>query len=236
MAYEDALDEFFDRLLELDAASICDGAGSARAQVRVPDPTVGIRLMSAGEKMIGRVHTVHCDTDFLEVWMGIESAAPGDVLVIEAADRAVIGELFASEAARKGLAGIVIDGYCRDLAFLREFDLPVYARGATPQAGTIQVATGGTDEVTIGGAWVQKGDIAFGDLDGLLFFDPEALDRLVPAAEAVQEREAAILDSIQAGRSVFDHTNLLQHYRRRYEGEESAITVSIEPLRGRARA
>lgn len=235
MPHDDVLDEFHDRLLELDAASLCDGAGSARAQVRVPDPAAGIRLLSAGGKMIGRAHPVVCDTDFLEVWMGIENAEPGDVLVIESADRAVIGELFASEAARKGLAGIVVDGYVRDLAFLREFDLPVYARGTTPLAGTIQVATGGDEEASIAGAWVQRGDIVFGDLDGVLFFDPEVLDRLVEAAEAVQAREAAILASVHAGRPIFDHTNLHQHYRIRLDGEESAIEVSAEPLRGRHR-
>jgi regulator of RNase E activity RraA len=235
VAQDDGLDDYYDRLQELDAASLCDGAGTARAQVRVPDPDAGIRLLSAGEKLIGRAHPVQCDTDFLEVWMGIESAEPGDVLVIEAADRAIIGELFASEAARKGLAGIVVDGYVRDLAFLREFDLPVYARGTTPQAGTIQVATGGTEEATIAGAWVQKGDIVFGDLDGVVFFDPEVLDRLVPAAEDVQEREAAILESIGEGRSVFDHTNLHQHYRLRLDGEESGIAVSADPIRGRHR-
>ncbi|MFM9108597.1 MAG: RraA family protein [Chloroflexota bacterium] len=235
MPYDDGLDEFFDRLLELDAASLCDGAGPARAQVRVPDPAAGIRLISAGGRMIGRAHTVVCDTDFLEVWMGIETAQPGDVLVIEAADRAVIGELFASEAARRGLAGIVVDGYIRDLAFLQEFDLPVYARGATPLAGTIQVATGGAGEAAIGGAMVEDGDIVFGDLDGVLFFDPDALDRLVEAAEAVQAREAAILASVRDGRPIFDHTNLHQHYRLRLDGDESAIEVAAEPLRGRLR-
>jgi 4-hydroxy-4-methyl-2-oxoglutarate aldolase len=235
MAHHHALDDFKDRLVVLDAASLCDGAGTAGVQVRVPDPASGIRLLSAGEKMIGPAHTVRCDSDFLEVWMGIETAQPGDVLVIEAGDRAVIGELFASEAARKGLAGIVIDGYCRDLAFLRGFALPVYARGTNPQAGTIQVATGGVSEATIAGATVHAGDVVFGDLDGVVFFDPEGIDRLVAAAEGVQEREAAILASVTSGRAVFDHTNLRQHYRARLAGEESAISVSIEPLQAKSR-
>ena len=61
-----------------------------------------------------------------------------DVLVVgvRGGTRAVFGELFATEARRRGLAGIVTDGFCRDLRGLREIGLPVFARGTTPRSGT----------------------------------------------------------------------------------------------------
>lgn len=37
---------------------------------------------------------------------------------------------------RKGVAGIVIDGYCRDSKLIREIGIPYYARGVTPCAGS----------------------------------------------------------------------------------------------------
>ena len=57
----------------------------------------------------------------------------GDMLVVDSqgSDRAVSGSLFPTEAIRKGLAGIVVDGPCRDTRTIRELDLPYYARSHT---------------------------------------------------------------------------------------------------------
>ena len=78
----------------------------------------------------------------------------------------MFGELFATEARRRGLAGIVADGFCRDLRGLREIGLPVFARGTTPRSGTTvsRAASGAT--IDCGGIRVAPGDIVFGDDDG----------------------------------------------------------------------
>ena len=88
--------------------------------------------------MAGPAFTVVAEDDHLPVMSALAEAAPGDVLVVAAfgGTRAVFGELFATEARRRGLAGIVSDGYCRDLRGLREIGLPVFARGTTPRSGT----------------------------------------------------------------------------------------------------
>ena len=51
------------------------------------------------------------------VFSALAEAQPGEVLVIatNGGRLAVFGELFATEAQRRGLAGVVIDGYCRDV-------------------------------------------------------------------------------------------------------------------------
>ena len=41
------------------------------------------------------------------------------------------------QAERKGLAGMVIDGNCRDTPMTRSFDIPLYSRGYHPNAGTV---------------------------------------------------------------------------------------------------
>lgn len=60
--------------------------------------------------------TVRCFNDFLTVIKALDDAQPGEVLVIDtmSSTRTVAGELFATEAKRRGLAAIVIDGPCRD--------------------------------------------------------------------------------------------------------------------------
>ena len=54
--------------------------------------------------------------EFLSVLYAIGEAAPGDVLVVQAggAPLAALGELLATEAWRRELGGIVVDGYVRD--------------------------------------------------------------------------------------------------------------------------
>ena len=67
---------------------------------------------------------------------------------------AVFGELFATEARRRGLAGIVADGFCRDLRGLREIGLPVFARGTTPRSGTTVSRAPSGATITCGGVRV----------------------------------------------------------------------------------
>jgi 4-hydroxy-4-methyl-2-oxoglutarate aldolase len=216
------------RLEALDAASLCDAASRAGVAVGVCDPS--INLISAGTKLIGRAHPVVCDVDFLDVFKALSEAREGEALLIEAeSGRAVVGELFASEAKRRGLAGIVIDGLVRDVATLRRMDLPVFARGTTPQAGTAQVARGAVQAASIGGVVAVRGDFVVGDEDGVVIIPADKLDAVLPIAEEIQRSEGAILEAIGQGRDLFAHTNLEEHYQKRTEGLPSKLSVAPPP-------
>ena len=60
------------------------------------------------------------------------------VLVVDTqhSRRAMFGELFATEAKRKGLAAVIVEGGVRDVDSIRQLDMPVYARFITPMAGS----------------------------------------------------------------------------------------------------
>lgn len=113
------LEEIKERLQNLDTASLAD----ANKNLRVVDST--IRPIRFGLKLIGIAHTVRCHEDFLTVIKALHDSMPGEVLVIDTGDSraAVAGELFSTEASRKGLTGLVIDGACRDTAKLKTLDL-----------------------------------------------------------------------------------------------------------------
>ncbi len=212
-----------DRLAPLDAASLCDGCQTEGIPFAVIDPA--IHLLSSGTKMIGLAHPVICERDFLEVWWAFHIAQPGEVLAIQAADWAVVGELFTHEAIHKHLAGIVIDGYARDLALVAPSPMPVYARGTNPRAGKATRATGGASSALIGGVTVNAGDLLFGDQDGIVVIAPEHIAAAIVAAEAVQVREAAILTRVRAGRSVFAHLEMDAYYRDRLAGKPVTLQV-----------
>ncbi len=121
-----------ERLQRIDASSLSDADKSLRVVAS------DIRPVAPGLRMLGRAVTAAANGDLMSVIAALHASSPGDVLVVEAGDtdRAVAGELFATEAARRGVAGMVIDGLCRDTPTLRRMGLPVFARGArAPGAG-----------------------------------------------------------------------------------------------------
>lgn len=195
------------QLAELDTASLCD----ADPSVRVMDPS--LRPLRPGLVLLGIARTVRAAEDFLTVLKALKEASPGEVLVIDTQGgrRAVAGEMFSTEAHRRGLAGIVIDGACRDTRRIRELPMPVYARCSNPLAGSSQQLFETQVEVRCGGVDVRPGDIVFGDEDGIVVLDPSDLPRLLPLAREVQRREQAALEWMSRGESLFDLLNYDEH-------------------------
>ena len=129
------------------------------------------------------------------VHKAIDLAAPGDVIVVDAGgdlDQAIIGEIMSSWAAKRGVAGFVIDGAIRDAAALSQGDFPVYARGVTHRGpykdgpGEINVP------VSIGGMVVQPGDIIIGDADGLLAIPQADAEASSPAPRAQKQERRGV--------------------------------------------
>jgi 4-hydroxy-4-methyl-2-oxoglutarate aldolase len=213
--------ELLERLLQIDVSALSD----ADKTLPIVDP--GVRAMIPDVRMAGPAFTVVAEDDHLPVMSALAEAAPGHVLVIATGggSRAVFGELFATEARRRGLAGIVADGFCRDLRGLRVIGLPVFARGTTPRSGTTvsRAAHGAT--ITCGGADVSPGDIVFGDDDGLLIAPPDRIAAALDAAELVARSERAILAS---GDPLHALTNFDEHVAALDRGERSALGFRVD--------
>jgi 4-hydroxy-4-methyl-2-oxoglutarate aldolase len=216
--------DLIERLLAIDVSALSD----ADKTLPVVDPAV--RAMIPDVRMAGPAFTVLAEEDHLPVMSALAQAAPGDVLVIAAngGSSAVFGELFATEARRRGLAGIVTDGFCRDLRGLRQIGLPVFARGATPRSGTTvsRAALGG--RIACGGVEVSPGDLVFGDDDGLLVAGPERIAAALDTAELIGRSERAILAAQARGESLHDLTNHDEHVAALDRGEASALAFRVD--------
>jgi 4-hydroxy-4-methyl-2-oxoglutarate aldolase len=213
-----------ERLQRIDVSALSD----ADKTLPVLDP--GVRAMVPGVRMAGPAFTVLAEDDHLPVMSALAQAAPGDVLVIatNGGSRAVFGELFTTEARRRGLAGIVADGLCRDLRGLREIGLPVFARGTTPRSGTTVSRAPLNATIACGGVTVTAGDIVFGDDDGVLIAAAERIAAALDTAEQIARSERAILAAQACGDALHGLTNHAEHVAALDRGEPSALAFRVD--------
>jgi RraA family protein len=179
-----------------------------------------LRPMHREGKLAGPAFTVKtAPGDNLLVHKALDTARPGDVIVVDAGgftDHAIIGELMMSRAKQRGIAGIVIWGAIRDSAEIGAGSYPVYACAVTHRGpykngpGEINVP------VMMGGMPVNPGDIIVGDADGLVAIPLEMAERVLASAKSILEKETAAMKEIQSGavdRSWVDKTLRDKGYR-----------------------
>ncbi len=186
------------RFAALPVANISDSmsritAGGARLR---PYHAPGTRL--AGPALTVRTRP----GDNLLVHKAIELAERGDVIVVDAGGdltNSIMGEIMATIAIRKGVAGFVIDGAIRDAEEIRDSGIAMFAAGVTHRGpykdgpGEINVP------IAIDGMVIQPGDLVVGDGDGVLCVPFEAAEEILAAGEAKQAAEKQELEAIAEG-------------------------------------
>ena len=168
----------------------------------------GIKPIDSKCHMLGRAVTVKCQPgDNLAIHQGIYAAKPGDVLVCELRgydQGGHFGDIMALACKVRGLAGVVLDGSCRDTEDIREMGFPVFSRGINP-SGTVK-ATLGTIGVPVicGGIEVHDGDIVLGDCDGVVVVPREHEDEVFERALVKYEKEQHIVEQLLAGKATLE--------------------------------
>ena len=133
----------------------------------------------------------------------IDDVPPGSVIVLDNGGRdtaTVWGDILTEIAHRRGIAGTVIDGICRDVALCLELGYPVYAKDHWMRTGKDRVQVEATGiPVNIGDARVAPGDIVRGDADGVIVIPKEHEARVLEAAEAIEAAEMRIREAARSG-------------------------------------
>jgi 4-hydroxy-4-methyl-2-oxoglutarate aldolase len=209
---------------QLDAASLSDANKALRILPRE------LRSYRRGLRMVGRAVTVTASADLMSVLAGLQLSGPGDILVVDAGttEHAVLGELFATEAVRRGMAGIVVYGLCRDTATLAQLPLPIYSLGTIPRAVGATHIPVTQQPVRLGEVEVRPDEILIGDDDGIVVVSDAELAAALDAAEAIQQREAAIRADMLDGSSLFEHLNFTEHLANLEAGQSSSLAFRTD--------
>lgn len=159
--------------------------------------SAAISPLNQVESMVGTAFTVKAPMgDNLMFHRALDMAMPGDVIIVDGAgamDRSLAGEIMMTFAAKKGLAGFVVDGTVRDMDGIRRCPMPIYARGITPQ-GPFKNGPGEIGvPVCCGGIVVFPGDIIVGDSDGIVVIRPSDAQEVLKAAQKKLASETAKL-------------------------------------------
>lgn len=147
----------------------------------------------------------------------IDGVAPGSVVVLDNGGRenaTVWGDILTWVAQRRGVAGTVIDGACRDTHLCRELNYPIYSRSYSMRTGKDRVQVEGINVVVnIGDARVSPGDLLRGDADGVLVIPHQHEDAVLTAAEEIDAVEQQIRAFINEGKTLAEARRQLGYHQ-----------------------
>ncbi len=136
----------------------------------------------------------------------IDNAKPGEigVIVMEGTlDIAAMGNLMATAAKVRGMAGVVLDGAIRDVWDIRRMGLTVYARSISPRTAVGHYATVARNvPVECGGVTVRPGDIIVADEDGVVVVPMERAEEVLKKAKEIDDRERGMFPFIRQHKSL----------------------------------
>ena len=170
-----------------------------------------IRPIDITTKLAGPVFTVNGRRDdtldeekTLLEWTGLLSKAPkGSVMICQPNDVSLshMGELSAETLQFRGIRGYIVDGGCRDSAFISKIGFGVFCKYFTPADIVGRwVAESLSEPITIGDVTIHTGDYVLADRDGIVIIPAALVEAVVDQTEAVMQTEnlvrKAILDGV----------------------------------------
>jgi len=170
---------------------------------------LGISSVADSAKMVGTAFTVHyVPTGYVKGTVGdyIDDVQPGQVIVLDnngRMDCTVWGDILTMTSTLRGIAGTVIDGVCRDVDGIKEYNYPLFSRGQFMMTGKDRVmvdAVGGT--VSIGKVQVRPDDLLMGDDSGVIVVPGAMIEQVLETATGIEQAEQGIMEAVKSGLSI----------------------------------
>lgn len=197
-----ARDDTIERLRRLPVTTISD----ALDRLGIAGQCLGIKPLDPRFRLCGRaltMRTIPVSVERGTVGDYIDDVETGRVIVIDNGgrpDATVWGDILTLVAHRRGIAGTVIDGHCRDITRSLELGYPIYSRGWSMRTGKDRVQLDGFNvPVSIGDARVSPDDLLSGDANGVVVVPRERELDVIALAERIHAAEEAIVRAVEGG-------------------------------------
>lgn len=198
-------------LRELDSCAVSDALDT----LGLPGAVTAITPMWAVETVTaGRVRTVtaaprsatgtatHIATPLVAI------GEPDDVIVIDNHGRTDVscwGGILAEAAVQRRIAGVIVDGACRDVQESQALGLPLFARAAVPVSARGRIVQQEMDaRIQVAGVSVAAYDYVIADVNGVVFIGADHAAQVVELAQRIVERERLMVEAVRSGRDVGD--------------------------------
>jgi len=183
----------------LDAHGFRDQCLDASIQARTPANRVAGRVLT----LRAAATDAEPDEPYKLEMEAVDSAKPGDVLVVDAGfDRTCgfWGELLTTACMAKGVRGIVMSACTRDLWALNKLDFPVFGIGSAPadSKGRLDVVAL-NEPIMIGNVAIRPGDLILGDMDGVVVIPQDVSEEVIAEAWKKVSGENTVRDELAAG-------------------------------------
>ncbi len=196
------MDANIQRASKLDTTSISD----ALDRLGIAGQCLGIKPLDHKFRLTGRAFTIlygPASTPPGTVGDYIDDLEPDTVIVLDNGGRenaTVWGDILTTMAHRRGIAGTVIDGACRDVHLSLSLGYPIFSRSYSMRTGKDRVQVEATNcTVNIGDARVNAGDLLRGDADGVIVIPKAHEDKVLAIAEEIDAVESRILAAVKDG-------------------------------------
>lgn len=203
-----AQEEQVTRLAKLDSCAVSDALDRAR----LAGVILGLQQLSTTQRIVGVAVTVQLGADDGRsakrhlCTAAVEASGPTNIIVIANNGRTDVagwGGILSLAASARRVAGVVIDGACRDLDESRDLKLPVYGRNAVPVTARSRIIELDWNlPVSLAGISVQPRDLLIADASGVVVIPAARAGEIIAAAEQIAQRERLMAADVLGGKPV----------------------------------
>jgi 4-hydroxy-4-methyl-2-oxoglutarate aldolase len=198
--------DLLDEIASFPVADLHESLGAIEGRMRLM--TFRMRPIGMSQKAVGQAVTAYnYPGDNLMIHAALDVAQRSDMLVLVnggVPQGALWGDVAATYAMQKGLAGVVADGPVRDTDALREMGFRVWATIVSPAHPEKRGPGSVNIPVVCDGVLVDPGDIIAADDDGVLVIPVRLAAETIARARRRNDSEKEIRQHLKNGRTLMD--------------------------------
>jgi 4-hydroxy-4-methyl-2-oxoglutarate aldolase len=157
---------------------------------------------------------VTCEMAPGDNWMlhvAVEQCKKGDILVAaptSPCEDGYFGELIGTQLQMRGIAGLILEAGCRDVAELTKMGFPVWSRAVFAQ-GTVKETVGNVNmPLVCAGQLINPGDLIVADDDGVVVVRRKEAANILSLSREREEKEAKSRQRYLRGELSLDVANM----------------------------